>query len=112
MVSYREIGLEVNAEGDPIEPTWLTSPAAPFETVYHANLADFTGDQGTVYGAQMTGLKVGDAIWVTDKHEASDDVDLVYAQVRQVGAGYVLVQVLRGPTDVDLPAERAAVEGQ
>lgn len=99
--SYADFGIELDAGGEPVEPAWLTSPVAPYEEVLNADLARFTGSgYGTVYGPQVASLAVGDCAWVTDKGEAPGDVDTVYAQVREVGDGWVRIQILTGPTDV------------
>ncbi len=72
------------------------APVASQETVHHSSLADFTGDgHGAIHGLEVAGLAVADGVWVTDKSEALGDVDVEVAQVRQVGDGFVAVQILR-----------------
>lgn len=107
MFAYKEIGVELDAEGGMVLPHWLTSPAAPYETVYDAMLADFTSrGEGTICDEQVSGLSVGDHIWVKDQSQPdSKYVDVVWARVVQLGDGFVRVQVLRSVADAAAPQE-------
>lgn len=101
LFDYSAIGIELDEAGNPLEPAWLSSPAAPYERVLDADLTRFTGSgYGTVHGQQVIGLAVGDCVWLTDKGAPPGAVDTVYVQVREVANGWVRVQVLTDPTDV------------